>query len=97
MFAPVDDCDKLKVGGVVFCEVQTSRRHYAHMIHEIGWHQYRDPFHAEVILKRFFWIGNMKGHKNGSCYDEHVYGKLVEVIAPGPGGWKILGPAASAP
>jgi len=89
VFAPVTDPDQLKVGDVVFCEVQESKRHYAHMIHEIGWENFRDPFDGEVMFKRYFWIGNMKGHRNGWSYDGHIYGRLVEVIAPGEKGWEV--------
>ena len=64
-------------------------KHCRYMIHEIGWENCRDPFHGEVMFKRYFWIGNMKGQRNGWSYDEHIYGRLVEVIAPGEKGWEV--------
>ena len=69
---PILDCGTLVVGDIVFCEVQPTNRFYAHKVLHIGvWHG-----------RRYFDIGNNHDppHKNGWCYDCHIYGQMVEVI-----------------
>ena len=79
---PVLYPDNLKVNDIVFCEVQWGNRFYAHMILAIQWHKTAESASGEETWKRYFTIGNINGHVNGWCYDEHVYGRLVEVIIP---------------
>ena len=90
VFEPVLSHDNLKQHDVVFCQVQPSGRYIALSILEIRDKGDTRPYMLERATKRCFVIGNMKWHKVGSCYDEHVYGKLVEVLAPGEDGWELV-------
>ena len=57
---------EIGVGDIVFCQVQPSLRYYAHIVRAVkGAHEYK--------------IGNIKGHINGWCYREHIFGILVDV------------------
>ena len=72
IFDPVVDCSKLRAEwDVVFCMVQPSQRFYAHLVHSIDTVQ-------DGRLR--FWISNREGHVHGWCYDEHIYGRLIEVV-----------------
>ena len=83
LFEPVFDCKNLKEGDIVFCEVQRGNRFYAHKILSIRWdHSTAASAHTE--WRRVFTIGNNRNppRENGWCFDEHMYGRLVEVLAP---------------
>ena len=73
LFAPVVNPDTLKVGDIVFCDVQPGNRFCAHMIKTI------ECTRTAVSARRFI-ISDRSGHVNGHCFDEHIYGRLVEVV-----------------
>ena len=63
----------------MFCRVQPYERYFAHKIIEIQ--SVPDNTAGSAPRTRLkFWIGIMKGHTNGYCHEEHLYGKLVEVL-----------------
>ena len=70
LFEPVANPEELKQGDVVFCEVQPGDRFFAHLIHKIEWEAWF----------RVFTIGDIDGNVNGHCFDEKIYGRLVEVV-----------------
>ena len=70
LYEPVLDPDKLKLDDVVFCEVQPGNRFFAHLVSDITWSR----------GVRYFTISNIKGKENGWCRDEHIYGRLIQVI-----------------
>ena len=74
LIEPAIDCGKLEQGDIVFCRLHPYERYVASEIAE-----------TEVVLettagsarsRRKFSIGDW----NGWCYEEHIYGKYVEVI-----------------
>ena len=82
IFEPAFDCATLIAKhDVVFCEVQPGNRFFAHIILRI---EYEDTSSSSAASaqtpRRTFYIGNMSEHENGWCYDEHMYGRLIEVI-----------------
>ena len=56
---------------IVFCEVQPTRRFYAHLVKTKEW---SDDWGCWV-----YWISNLKGRVNGWCRIEHIHGKLFQV------------------
>ena len=88
IFDPVVDPDKLKVNDIVFCEVQPDNRFFAHLIKTIEWVKWDRPRTAasararRTELRKKFTIGNMSGYVNGYCFEEHIYGQLVEAVTP---------------
>ncbi len=60
-------------GDVVFCRVQTSNHHYAHIVFKI-----QDSVDVRKKQKQF-WIGNILGRCSGWCHARHIYGILAEV------------------
>jgi len=70
LFEPVANPEELKVNDIVFCEVQPGDRFFAHLIHKIEW----------VAGFRCFAIGDIDGNGDGHCFNEHIYGRLVEVV-----------------
>ena len=97
VFETVQDRDKLTLHDVVFCQVWPSGRFNAHLIVGVIDICELRPYIMELATNPCFIIGNIKGHVNGSCYGDDIYGKLVEVIAPGANGWAVPDLAASAP
>ena len=95
VFEPVQDRDKLTLHDVVFCQVWPSGKFDAHLIFGVIDRGEPRPYNMGLATKPCFIIGNIRGHVNGSCYV--IYGKLVEVIAPGADGWGVPDLAASAP
>ena len=82
IFEPVFDCGTLIAEhDVVFCEVQPGDRFFAHKRLRV---EYEDESSSSAASaqtpRRKFYIGNMSKHENGWCYDEHIYGRLVEVL-----------------
>ena len=69
-FQPVVDAKLLRPHDVVFCQIQSPRvAYYAHIIKKmVPW---------KGGLK--FTISNLEGHVNGTCTQEHIYGKLTHV------------------
>ena len=65
------EASEIGVGDVVFCIVQHSRQYYAHIVLDVEWSYY----HRESK----YWIGNIRGHYNGWCLREHIFGILVDV------------------
>ena len=57
---------------IVFCQVQPSGNFYAHSVLQKEWdydaHRWK------------YWISNLKGHVNGHCFIEDVYGKLTDIL-----------------
>ena len=80
MFEPVYEPDTLRVGDIVFCEVQPKDRFYAHKILSMEWDSTAASAQGEETRTRYWTIGNNSGHKNGWCNDWHIYGRLVEVV-----------------
>ena len=82
MYEPVEDYSALVVGDIVFCQVQDGDRYFAHKIMRIGQYQLKPAEVRQfgVEYKRVFIIGNQSGYENGWCFDEHIYGLLVEVV-----------------
>ena len=79
ILVPVWDPALLVPYDVVFCEVQPGNRFYTHYILRIEWETAAASSAATGEPKRKFIIGNARHHENGYCYDEHIYGRLVEV------------------
>ena len=57
---------------MVFCEVQPGSRFYCHEILRIN---YEAPAGSAQ-----YTISNNAGMENGWCYDEHIYGRVIEVL-----------------
>ena len=72
---PVTWAEQVKVNCIVFCKVfwnvQDSGEHYTHKVLSKKWDRARREY--------YYWIGNNKGHKNGWCYLEHIFGKVVDI------------------
>ena len=69
-FKPVTSSSDVVKGDIVFCLVQPGmNRLFGHIV----W--------AKYVHKGKLWfdIGNWKGHLNGWCSMEHIYGKLIDV------------------
>ena len=80
LFEPVFDCSQLRPEwDVVFCLVQPTNLYYAHLVHSIETVQDDSAGSANKSRLRF-WISNREGHVHGWCYDEHIYGRLIEVV-----------------
>ena len=77
----------LKVGDIVFCEVQAKwatyatpmRKNvfYAHMVNRIGFDDTSHRYYYVISGAKGF-PGTIEAHENGWCYIEHIYGKLTE-------------------
>ena len=70
----------IQLGDMVFCKPQPHGLYYAHLVLEID-----ALTHAPVK----FTIGDIKGHKNGQCFEDHIFGIAGRPadflkIAPGP-------------
>ena len=63
------EASEIDVGDIVFCQVQPSQHHYAHIVLSVEDH------HQEPK----YWIGNIERHKNGWCLRKHIFGILVNV------------------
>ena len=78
-YEPVRDASvQVEVGDIVFCQVQPSDRFYAHVVAKKA----LIPVWCPVDIRtqqHYFTITNIKGHVNGWCYAEHIYGKLIDV------------------
>ena len=70
VLAPISSEADLKVGDLVFCEVQPGNLFYCHEIHRIN---YKAPAAKYTILSN-------KGMENGWCNIEHIYGRVIEVL-----------------
>ena len=67
---------EIEVGDIVFCIVQRNQQYYAHIVLEV-----EDDIYA---LEPKYWIGNIKGRRNGWCFREHLFGVLAYVTYDGP-------------
>ena len=88
VFEPMRDgmCKTLKMNwDIVFCQVQPSERYFAHKVIRFEYEQTAasapgsEEFQGKWYTKKY-WIGNNKGHINGWCHEEHIYGRLVETV-----------------
>mgnify|MGYP000288019078 CR=1 FL=1 len=70
-YEPVTSADMVQVDDIVFCEVQTSNRFYAHLV--------KNKYVQGG--KSVFKASNLQGWVNGWCRIEHIYGKLIECIS----------------
>ena len=70
MHAVQKKASEICVGDIVFCQVQPAKQYYAHIVLEVEQSNYQEPT---------YWIGNIKGHCNGWCLREHIFGILVDV------------------
>ena len=80
LYESVSNCDFLDVDDIVFCKVQPNDRYYAHKILRIKWVAATSSSSTAVSARRFFTIDKSSGHVNGWCYDEGLFGRLVEVL-----------------
>ena len=71
-YIPVRFEEQILQRDVVFCLVQPTGLYYAHLVKEKEWHRREQHYR--------FWISNLKGHVNGWCWIEHMFGKLVQVL-----------------
>ena len=62
---------EIGVGDIVFCQVQPSEQHYAHIVLCIEQGYYES--------EPRYWIGNIELHYNGWCRRKHIFGILVDV------------------
>ena len=80
-------------GDIVFGKRQPRDCYFAHKIQRIMWEEElvldEPPATAESAqpavqqpARRVFTVSNEHGKECGWCYDEDIYGRLVEVIAP---------------
>ena len=60
----------MTLGDIVFCQVQPSQLFYAHIVHNVE---------RSYVHRPKYSIGNIRGHINGWCYREHIFGILVAV------------------
>ena len=82
-----DSDSHLKVGDIVFCEVQPKsaaygapmRKNvfYAHMVKRIGFDDTSHRYYYVISGAKGF-PGTIEAHENGWCYIQHIYGKLME-------------------
>ena len=83
IFEPVLNCDTLKPGDIVFCHVEPHARFFAQQIKRIGFDEIDPAASASASAggngKRYFIIGS--GQESGWCYDNNIYGRLVEVLS----------------
>ena len=70
-YTPVTFDESVEEEDIVFCEVQPTRRFYAHLVKTKEW---SDDWGCWV-----YWISNLKGRVNGWCRIEHIHGKLFQV------------------
>ena len=70
IYHPVSSGRDIEPGNIVFCRVQPSGYHYAHLVKRI----------VETGGVETFWISNLAGRENGYCLEEHVFGKLMQVL-----------------
>ena len=73
----------MKVGDIVFAEVQPNNWFYSHEIHSIEyWTKDEtrrcDPWNRGAV--QCFNICNANGDLNGWCFSRHIYGRLIEVV-----------------
>ena len=68
---PVMFAEMVNEGDIVFCRVQETNEYYILKVLSIGWDRKRS--------KEYYWIGNNRGRKNGWCYLEHIFGKVVDI------------------
>ena len=54
-----------------FARFNPPKGYFAHWVLEKEW--------DDELLAHYFTIGNAKGHRNGWCWIERMYGKLVDV------------------
>ena len=71
MFEPVLHPETIRLGDIVFCQLQPGNMFVAHMIRDIYWEKHPD---------RYFTIGHQAGYRNKWCQDQHIYGRLIEVV-----------------
>ena len=67
-YEPVTSADTVQADDIVFCQVQSSNRFYAHLVKSKEWYKH----------DWLFIITNIKGMVNGWCRIEHIYGRLTE-------------------
>ncbi len=71
-YAPVNlNADMVQVDDIVFCEVQTSNRFYAHLVKN----KYLQGG------KWASWLRTCRAWANGWCRIEHMCGKLIECVS----------------
>ena len=61
----------IQLGDVLFCKPQPHGLYYAHLVLEI-----EALTHGPVK----FTIGDIKGHKNGQCFEDHIFGIAVAIL-----------------
>ena len=74
LIEPAIECDGLKTGDIVFCQLDPHERYFAGKIMEVMMVQ--DTTAGSARHRRKYWIGD----ENDCCYEEHIYGKYVEVV-----------------
>ena len=69
-YAPVTREEDVQLKDIVFCQVQPRNYFYAHLVTR------KERYRGGRV---YFAISTAKGHDNGCCYIEHIYGKLIKV------------------
>ena len=70
IYHPVFSGDDVEPGDIVFCLVQPNNFYYAHLVKRI-----------EVFGNvETFIISNLAGRENGWCHENHIFGKLMQVL-----------------
>ena len=70
-YDPVNSDYMVQVDDIVFCQVQSSNRFYAHLVKSKEWYK----------GDGLFTNSNIMGYVNGWCRIEHSYGRLTECHA----------------
>ena len=78
LFEPVESESDLEKGDIVFCQVQPGDKFYAHKILKVE--SVKAAGSARGRYRKKYTIGKNKGHTNGYCYIDHIYGRLFEVL-----------------
>ena len=88
-FEAVFDHSNLQAGDIVFGKRQPLDSYFAHKILRIMWEEElvtAEPAQPAAPrlgqARRRFIISDQHGHESGWCYDEHIYGRLVNVVEP---------------
>ena len=72
---------KVEVGDIVFCQVYPGFRYITATVIDMDWEEDRRLWPCEYPC-RVYVIGSTSGEIDGHCRQEHIYGKLVEILYP---------------
>ena len=77
---PVLDCNTLLVNDIVFCQLQPGLHFYAHRILQITFEDFYAHKKRRTEQRRLFSIGTEIGREIGWCYEDNIYGRMVECV-----------------